>query len=107
MNEARALARELSELSARLAEVAARVGELEHADSGAEPADGACLLTCAEVMKRTKLPRGTVYRLAREGGLGAVKVGERGVRFSERGVAEWIRDGGSSVAHNSRTASEG
>ena len=52
------------------------------------------LLTAAEVMQRTGLRRGAVYRLGKQGQLGAVRLGERGVRFSERGLDAWLRDGG-------------
>lgn len=95
----------------RLGELAQQVRRLAARDDP-EHSDGeACrLLKVAEVMEATGLARGTIYRISRAGGLGAVRVGARGVRFSARGVAEWIRDGGdggSSAAHNSRTAPNG
>ncbi len=96
------LARELSDLAQRLARLTDQVEALEaervepQPESGAVGVEAGRLLTAAEVSERTGLGRGAVYRIARKGGLGAVKFGERGVRFSERGLAEWERQGGAS-----------
>ena len=93
MSEARAIARELAELGSRLADLSRRVEELEGAEVDSSPSDGASLLSAREVGERTGLSRGTVYRLGRQGELGAVRVGERGVRFSSAGLAAWLRNG--------------
>ena len=87
------VARDLEALAARVAELAAC------ADApGAEPEDGgSCkLLKVCEVVKRTGLSRGAVYALARKGQAGAIRTGERSIRFDERGLAEWQRNGGAS-----------
>lgn len=92
-NELAAIARELEALATRVAELAAC------ADApGAPPADGGpCrLLKVYEVVERTGLPRGAVYALARKGLAGAIRTGERSIRFDERGLDAWLRDGGSS-----------
>lgn len=96
--EAGALAAELAAVAVRVAELAAQVGQVvaktdDHAD---DLTDNMRLLTASEVMERTKLSRGAVYRLARQGELGAVRVGERGYRFNERELKAWLAAGGSS-----------
>ena len=96
VSEARAIARELAELGSRLSDLSRRVEELEGAEVDSSPSDGASLLSAREVGERTGLSRGTVYRLGRQGELGAVRVGERGVRFSAAGLDAWLRNGGSS-----------
>ena len=95
MSEAHAIARELAELGFRLADLSRRVEELECAETDSGPIDGASLMSATEVVERTGLSRGTVYRLGRQGELGAVRVGERGVRFSAAGLEAWLRNGGS------------
>ena len=96
MSEAAAIKRELEAMAVHLADLADRVGTLATEESGPENGTPARLLTAREVMARTGLPRGRVYALGRQGKAGAVKVGERGIRFSERGLAEWERQGGAS-----------
>ena len=46
-------------------------------------------------MERTSLGHRAVYRLANRGEAGAVRIGERGIRFSERGLRAWLAAGGS------------
>ncbi len=91
------LAAELQAVASRLLEVA-RDLEAREGDptNGATPADGVRLLTAREACQRTGLGRAAIYRLARAGEAGAVKVGERGVRFCESGLAAWLRQGGCS-----------
>ncbi len=96
MSEAHAIARELAELGSRLADLSRRVEELEGAEDDSSPSGGTSLLSAREVGERTGLSRGTVYRLGRQGELGAVRVGERGVRFSAAELDAWLRNGGSS-----------
>ena len=96
MNEARAIARELAELGARLADLTQRVENITGSGGEPAPSTGTALLSAREVAERTGLSRGAVYRLGRQGELGAVRVGERGVRFSAAGLDAWMRDGGSS-----------
>ena len=91
---ARTIARELEELGARLVELSRRVEELS-AKADRDPSNGA-LLSAREVVERTGLSRGQVYALGRRGEAGAVRIGERGVRFSESGLTEWMECGGSS-----------
>ena len=96
VSEAHAIARELAELGSRLADLSRRVEELQSAEADSGPTDGASLLSATEVVERTGLSRGAVYRLGRQGELGMVRVGERGVRFSAAGLDTWLRNGGSS-----------
>ncbi len=96
MSDAHAIAHELAELGSRLADLSRLVEELEDAQVDPGPSDGARLLSAREVVERTGLSRGTVYRLGRQGELGAVRVGERGVRFRAAGLDAWLRNGGSS-----------
>jgi excisionase family DNA binding protein len=84
----------LEALAARLVEVAARLQEPHEAQADDDPPNR--LLTAAEVAERTGLTKGRVYALARQGEAGAVRVGERGVRFSAAGLEAWLRGGGSS-----------
>ena len=95
VSEASTIARELAELGSRLADLSRRVEKLEGAEVDSGPSAGASLLSAREVVERTGLSRGTVYRLGRQGELGAVRVGERGVRFSAGGLDAWLRRGGS------------
>ena len=71
-------------MSTRLAELVQSLEGLERGEG--EPVskngDSLRLLTAAQVMESTGLTRGLVYALGRQGELGAVRVGERGVRLS-------------------------
>ncbi len=95
MSEARAIVHDLEELGKRVTAIARRVEALQTEDADSLDTTSSRLLTCAQVVERTGLSRGAVYRLAREGGLGVVRAGERGVQFSERGLEQWLRQGGS------------
>ncbi len=88
-----AIAAALEAEAARLLELAGQVRELEA--NGEERTNGAVgrLLSAVEVSTILGISRSAVYRFAREGQLGAIKVGERGVRFTERALAEWQRQG--------------
>ncbi len=87
------LAAEIEAALAHLATLAVRVRELEA--NGPVPLEvkPGRLLTAAEVQKRTGLTRSAVYKLAREGLAGAIRTGERSIRFDDRGLAEWQRNG--------------
>ncbi len=52
------------------------------------------LLSARDVAERTGLPLARVYALGRQGEAGAVRIGERGIRFSESGLDAWLRSGG-------------
>ena len=94
MSEAHAIARELEALAIRLADLGDRVQALEAENSEPENGTPCRLLTAREVQERTGLSRARIYALGREGKAGAIKVGERSVRFSERGLQQWQQRGG-------------
>jgi excisionase family DNA binding protein len=48
------------------------------------------LLTADEVAALLRVPRTTVYRLARQGSLPVVRVSSRGIRFLRHDVDRWI-----------------
>ena len=91
--EARAIARELAELGTRLSDLAQQFENLKSSSGELAFSNGTALLSASEVAERTGLSLAVVYRLAREGGLGAVRVGERGVRFSAAGLEAWLAGG--------------
>ncbi len=83
------------EIAAELEVLARRVRELEQeAESTSANGEVNRLLSARDVAERTGLPLGRVYSLGRRGEAGAVKVGERAVRFSESGLDAWLRSGG-------------
>ena len=91
------IARELAEIGARLADLAARVQALDGAKAdGGERGNGEAgrLLSAKDVAARTGLSLARIYALGRQGQAGAVKVGERAVRFSEAALDTWVRSGG-------------
>lgn len=93
MGDLRRLAADLEAEATRLQDLARRARELDVEtlpDSGAGR-----LLTANEVSKRTGLTKAQVYALFRRGEAGAVRLGERGVRFSEHGLVAWEGAGGS------------
>ncbi|MCP4006325.1 MAG: helix-turn-helix domain-containing protein [bacterium] len=96
MTERAAIVAELQVLTQRQADLVARLERLEAIAPSSEPANGSGglkLLTAAEVMQITGLSRGKVYQLARAGGLGVVRCGEKSLRFSERGLSTWLERG--------------
>ena len=95
MTDPRSIAAELRYEAARLTALAELVEGLEAETNGACVTEGERLLSAEEVVQRTGLPRGRVYALGRRGELGAIRVGERGVRFSDAGLRQWLRQGGS------------
>ncbi len=87
------------EIAAELESLARRVRKLEdlkeeEAETASGNGEAGRLLRVKDVVKILGLSRSQVYRLASEGQLGAIKLGVRGVRFTERGLAEWQRQGG-------------
>ncbi len=83
------------EIAAELEVLARRVRELEQeAESTSGNGEVNRLLSARDVAEQTGLPLGRVYALGRQGKAGAVKVGERAVRFSESGLDAWLRSGG-------------
>ena len=80
------IADSLESTAARLLTLAQHVRAIE---DGA--VDGMRLLTAGEVRDLTGLSRGRVYELGREGELGAVKIGQRGIRFSKAQLDAWMR----------------
>ena len=94
MSEARAIARDLEQLAARLAELARRIEALQADGADSIEVAPSRLLSCAEVVERTGLPRGAVYALGRRGEAGAVRTGLRSIRFSEGELTKWLRQGG-------------
>ena len=98
MSELAVIADKLAELSRRLATLARRTEalEVEEAEPREPPGNGSAgrLLSAREVCAITGLGRGQVYRLAREGGLGAVRIGSRSYRVSEAALEDWARRGG-------------
>ena len=92
MSEFPTLAAALEAEAERLLELAGQVRALE-ANGVVTNGEVGRILSAKEVVKLTGLSRSAVYRLAREGQLGAIKLGLRGVGFTERGLAEWQRQG--------------
>ena len=83
------------EIAAELESLARRVRELENlkeeqeAESTSGNGEAGRLLRVKDVVEILGLSRSQVYRLASEGQLGAIRLGVRGVRFTERGLAKW------------------
>jgi excisionase family DNA binding protein len=48
------------------------------------------LLDANEAAQLLHVPRSTLYELVRSRGLPHVRIGERGLRFTKRGLEEWI-----------------
>ena len=97
MSEHHTVADALEVEAERLLSLAREVRTLEATvANGGETGNGEVgrLLTATEVAERTGLPKAVVYRVGRRGEAGAVRIGERGVRFSERGLAQWLAEGG-------------
>ena len=69
--------------------------EVEGEESGAHGNEDGRLLNADEVAERLGLPKGRVYELGRRGEAGAVRIGERSIRFSAAGLEAWVREGGS------------
>ena len=91
------LAAALEAEAERLLELARQVRTLEAGvANGGETGNGEVgrLLSARDVAKRTGLPLARVYALGRQGEAGAVRTGERAIRFSESGLDAWLRSGG-------------
>ncbi len=94
MTKRAAILAELRTFARRQADLISRLERLEDGTPScarsADGVEGLKLLTAAQVVELTGLPRGRVYQLGREGKAGAVRIGERSVRFSERGLSAWL-----------------
>ena len=88
------------EIAAELEVLARRVRALEdlaeeqEAESTSGNGEAGRLLSVKDVVEILGLSRSQVYRLASEGQLGAIRLGERSVRFTQKALAEWQRNGG-------------
>jgi excisionase family DNA binding protein len=48
------------------------------------------LLDATEAARLLNVRRGTLYELVRSRGLPHVRIGQRGLRFTRRGLQEWV-----------------
>ena len=96
----------LAEIKEELADVCgwgavlfARIERMELAlgavnGEASEPASNGKLLDAGEAAELLNMPKSAVYRLAREGKIKSVRIGERGYRFDRGELEKWIRAGG-------------
>jgi excisionase family DNA binding protein len=60
------------------------------------------LLDAAQAARLLNVRRTTLYELVRSRGLPHVRIGERGLRFTRAGLAEWVEQNTYGAAPNAR-----
>lgn len=71
-------------------EITPTPAEFRHLLPDGKHPPGQPLLDATEAAELLHVPRSTIYELVRSRGLPHVRIGERGLRFTHRGLEEWV-----------------